>query len=189
MCLAQDCYTVPSAGNDLILPRCCPYIGQAKMPILTGKMLANFCCVHTKLCYISLHNIGAIPYYSSRHSCEHIYKARFIPQIYTRDPRTCTIFVLAWGSNLGSSSFSHNQNNRGSSGAYVTCIYCGVGVKINTRKTPHGAQRSWMHLYCVWPVWSAKARRPQFEPHDWCHYRRWYRRSGISRVYLWFIKC
>ena len=65
------------------------------------------------------------------------------------DPRKCAIFVPAWGSNWGSSGFSRNQNNRRSSGAHVTCIYCGLSVKINTRKTPHGAQRSWTHLYCI----------------------------------------
>ena len=29
----------------------------------------------------------------------------------------------------------------------VTCIYCGPNVKINTRKMPQGAQRSWTHLF------------------------------------------
>ena len=42
------------------------------------------------------------------------------PQIYKGDPRTCAIFILAWSSNWGSSSFSCNQNNRGSSGAYMS---------------------------------------------------------------------
>ena len=45
--------------------------------------------------------------------------------------------------------FPRNQNNRGSSGAYVTCIYCGLSMKINTPQTPHGARRSWTHLFCV----------------------------------------
>ena len=72
--------------------------------------------------------------------------------LHTRDPRTCTIFIMAWGSNWGSSGFFHNQNNRGSSGAYVTCICCGPSVKINTlesHKTLHGARRSWSHLFCL----------------------------------------
>ena len=36
-------------------------------------------------------------------------------QIYKGDPRTCTIFIVAWGSNWGSDSsgFTRNQNNRG----------------------------------------------------------------------------
>ena len=43
--------------------------------------------------------------------------------------------------------FSCNQNTSGSSGAYVTCIYCGLSVKINMCKTLHGAQRLWTHLF------------------------------------------
>ena len=31
--------------QNLIWPRCCAYIGHAEMLILTGPMLANFCCV------------------------------------------------------------------------------------------------------------------------------------------------
>ena len=31
----------------------------------------------------------------------------------------------------------------------ASMIYCCLSVKINTRKTPHGAQRSWKHLYCI----------------------------------------
>ena len=63
------------------------------------------------------------------------------PQIYKGDPRTCAIFILAWGSNWRSLDFSRNQNNHGSSGACVTCIYCGLRVKINMCKTPHGMRR------------------------------------------------
>ena len=58
-------------------------------------------------------------------------------------------FDSRMGSNWGHSGFSRNQNNRGSSRAYITCIYCGLSVKMNTRKTLHGAWRSWMHLLCV----------------------------------------
>ena len=57
-------------------------------------------------------------------------------QIYKGDLRTCAIFIPARKSNWGSLVF-HNQNNRGSSGTYVTCIYCGLSVKINMCKTPH----------------------------------------------------
>ena len=53
------------------------------------------------------------------------------PQICKGDPRACAILIPAWGSNWGYSGFSHNQNNHGSSGVYVTCIYCGLRVKIN----------------------------------------------------------
>ena len=106
--------------------------------------------------------------------------------MYTGDTRTRAILILAWGSNWGSSDFSRNQNNSGSSSAYVTFIYCGLSLKINMRKTPHNAQRSWMNLYCVCFMWSAKTWRPQFESHGWwCHYMGQYRRSGIFCVYLW----
>ena len=94
---------------------------------------------------------------------------------------------FSMGSYWGSSDFSCNQNNRGSSGAYVTCIYCGLSVKINMRKTLHGAQRSCTHLYLFLCMWTAKTQRPpQFEPHGWRRrYTGRYRRSVISRVYLW----
>ena len=61
-------------------------------------------------------------------------------QIYKEDPRTCAIFILAWGSNWGSLGFS--CNNPGSSGVYATCIFCGLSMKINMHKLSHGVQRS-----------------------------------------------
>ena len=98
--------------------------------------------------------------------------AKMIPQIYKGDPRTCAIFIPPWGSNWGSLGFSHNLNNSGLSGAYVTCIFCSMSVKINMRKTPQGTRRARTHLFCVcfctW--WSAKPWRPQFEPHGWRRY-------------------
>ena len=48
------------------------------------------------------------------------------------------------------------QNNRGSSGACVTCMYCSLSVMTNTHKTPSDEQRSSRHLFCVYfCVWSA----------------------------------
>ena len=94
------------------------------------------------------------------------------------------------GLNWRSLGFSHNQNDRGSSGVYIICIYCGLSMKINTRKMPHSMQRSWTHLYCVCfcVCGRQKPEDPQFEPHGWrCHYTGHYRRSGISRVYLWLL--
>ena len=115
----------------------------------------------------------------------------FFIDIHQRYQNLCHLY--SGMEKLGSLGFSHNQNNCGStggSGAYVTCIYPGPSVKINTCKTLHGTQRSWAHLFlCVFlRVWSAKTRRPQFEPHGWRHhYTRWHRRSGISGVYLWYF--
>ena len=85
--------------------------------------------------------------------------------------------------------FSCNQNNRGSSSAYVTCIYCRWSVKINMCKTPHCMWRSWMHLFCIcFCICNQQnPQEPQFEPHGWWrHYTGQYMRSGISLVYLCF---
>ena len=121
----------------------------------------------------------------ARAHCHHC-QLGIAPQIYKGDPRTYAIFIPAWGSNLGFSGFSRNQNNRGSSGAYVTCIYCDLSVKINTHKMPHGVQRSWTHLLCIYfcVCGRQKPKDPQFERHGWCHNTGQYSRSGISLVYV-----
>ena len=54
-------------------------------------------------------------------------------------------FYSGMGLKLGVFLFSNNLNNRGLSGANVTCIYCSLSVKINMRKMLHRAQRSWAH--------------------------------------------
>ena len=78
--------------------------------------------------------------------------------IYKRDPRTCAIFIPAWGSNWGSSGLSRYQNNHGLSDAYATSIYYGLSVKINTRKMLHGMQRLWTRLFLH--LWSANPEDP-----------------------------
>ena len=65
------------------------------------------------------------------------------PQIYKGDPRTCTIFIPAWGSNWEYSSFSSDQSNCGSSGANV------LQSDREDCKTSHGVRRSWTHFVCV----------------------------------------
>ena len=57
---------------------------------------------------------------------------------------------LSWhGAQIGSLQvFPCNQNNHGSSGVYVTCIYFDLRVKINTSKMLHDALRSQTHLFC-----------------------------------------
>ena len=96
-------------------------------------------------------------------------------------------FLPAWGSNWGYLGFSHDQSNADSSGAYVTCIYCGLSVQINMREIPHGAQSSWVHFDCVCfcMCGQQKSKYPQLELHG-CrrHYTGWYRRSGISGLNL-----
>ena len=87
----------------------------------------------------------------------------------------------------GSLGFSRNQNNRGLSGGYVTCIYCGLSVKMNMCKMLHGAQRSWMHLYCIicFCVVAKNPKTPIWTPWLTTPLNGWYRRSEISSVYLW----
>ena len=82
--------------------------------------------------------------------------------------------------------FPSNHNNRDSSGAYVTCIYCGLRVQKNTRTMPHGTQRLWTLLFCV--CFFAKTWRPPIWAHGWRrHYTGRYRRTGISHLYLWSV--
>ena len=89
-------------------------------------------------------------------------------QIYKGDPRTCAILISAWDSNWGYSDFSRNQNNHGSSGAYITSIYYGLSVKITRVEMQHSAQRSSRHLFCILflCVWWAKKtwRSPIWAP-------------------------
>ena len=92
------------------------------------------------------------------------------------------------GLKLGVFGFSRNQNNRSLSSSYVTCIYCGLSVKINTRKMPHDVNRLWVYLFALIfaCVVGKNPKTPQFEPHGRRrYYTERYRRSGISRIYLW----
>ena len=96
------------------------------------------------------------------------------------DPRTCAI--LSWhGLKFGVFQFSHNQNNPGS-GPYVTCIYCSLSVKINMRKTPHGEQGLWTHLFCICFCMCGRQspEDPQFEHHGWRHHYKVWNLSCIS---------
>ena len=58
-------------------------------------------------------------------------------------------FCPGVGLKLGSLGFSRYQNNSGSSRAYVTCIYCGLSIKINMCKMPHGTQTLWTYSLCI----------------------------------------
>ena len=84
---------------------------------------------------------------------------RVTSQIYKGDSRTCAILIPVWGSKWGSSGFSRYQNNCGSSGAYVTCIYC--GLLREDKHTWNAAQdRGRICLAFVLHAWSAKTQRP-----------------------------
>ena len=97
-------------------------------------------------------------------------------------------FYPGKGLKLGVFGFSCNQNNRGSSGVYVICIYCGLSVKINTHKTPHGMQRSWTHLYCIcFCLWHVVSENPKTPILSTMADTGRYRRSGMYCVYLWHV--
>ena len=69
---------------------------------------------------------------------------------YTMEILEPAPFLFRHGAQIGGLQvFSRNQNNSGSSGVYVTCIYWGLSVKINMRKMPHSTQGSWVHLFCI----------------------------------------
>ena len=69
---------------------------------------------------------------------------------YTREIPAPAPFLSLHGAQIGGLRvFTHHQNNRGLLGAYVTWIFCGVSVKINTLKMPRGEQRSWLRLFCI----------------------------------------
>ena len=55
------------------------------------------------------------------------------------------------------------------------------------RKTPQGTRRLWWRLFCIYfcVCGSQKHEDPQIEHHGWRrHYPGWYRRSGISGIYI-----
>ena len=102
------------------------------------------------------------------------------PQIYKGDPRTCAIFILAWGSNWGYSGFSRDQNNYDLSGAYV------LWSEREDKPAWKAARYSKIVgriFVCIWfhVCGRQKPEYPQFEPHGWRRqYTGWYTRSGIS---------
>ena len=74
---------------------------------------------------------------------------------------------------------SCNQNNYGSSGAYVTCIYCSLSsLKINTARKDHG--RIWFAFVFACVV-GKNPKTPNLSPMADDAIMR----SGISLVYLW----
>ena len=92
--------------------------------------------------------------------------------MYKGGPRTLAIFIQAWAQ-IGVLQvffcfffflfhfvlfcffvcfvflFFFYKDYLGSSGAYATCIYCCLSVKITYVKKPHSMWRSWTHLVCI----------------------------------------
>ena len=102
-----------------------------------------------------------------------------------RRPQNLCHFYPGVGLKLGSLGFSCNQNNCGSSGAYVTCIYCSLIIKINTHINI--AQHTHIVDAFVLRVWSAKTKKnPIWVPRLMKPLlgAGQYARSGISLVYL-----
>ena len=56
-------------------------------------------------------------------------------------------FPPAMGSTWGYLGSSHDENNCDSSSVYVTCICCGLSMKINTHEKPHRAQDQCRHVH------------------------------------------
>ena len=76
-------------------------------------------------------------------------KSVFKTQIYMRHPRTCAIFIPAWDSNWWSSDFTVIKIIVVRHVRMLPAVTYGPSVKMNARKTPHGARRSWTHLLCI----------------------------------------
>ena len=103
------------------------------------------------------------------------------PQIIQESCQNLHHLYLSMGLILKVSGFFfYNQNNHGSSGAYVTSIYCSLSMKTkhaqNTTQHAKIVDTLSLHLFFVW---LEKLKLPQFEPQGWrCHYAGWYTRSG-----------
>ena len=83
------------------------------------------------------------------------------------------------GLNLGFSVFSRNQDNRGSLGAYFPWSE----RDDEQFKMPHGAQRSWTLLFCVYFFGRQKPEDPEIEAHGWDFITQ----DGIGDLGLWYI--
>ena len=95
---------------------------------------------------------------------------------YTREIPEPAPFLSQHGVQIGGTQVFPVIRISGSSGAYITCIYCGLSRKMNTRKTPHDRWRSWTHLLCIC-FWVCGRQKPQLT-------MPWYTKSGISLAYL-----
>ena len=72
----------------------------------------------------------------------------YMLQTVTGESRISATFLprCTWGSNWRYSSFFCDQNNRSSSDTYITCIYCGLSMKINKCEKSCGAQDYHRHM-------------------------------------------
>ena len=149
---------------------------------------------HLVIVFESLYVTSLLYYFllTSLQCLDHSHTEVLIPQIYTGDPITCAIFIPAWDSNKGSSSFPRNQNKPRfirwvchlhllrSERVDKTCVKC-----CKARK-----DRGRISFVFVFPAWSAKTIRPPIcapwltTPLHGEVYEVW-----ISLVYVWLKNC
>ena len=87
---------------------------------------------------------------------------KFWTDIQGRSQNLCH-FDPGMGLKLGYSGFSRNQNNPGSSGAYVTCIYCGLRVKIK-HASKCGSTSKDRGRICFWVCGQQNLKTPNMSP-------------------------
>ena len=100
--------------------------------------------------------------YSGNSCCNLVSTYRTKNHRYTREAQNLHHSYPSMGLKFGVFGFSRNQNNHGSSGAYVTCIYCSsLRVKMTCVKW-NAAWRLKIHLFCIWSCMCGrqKPRRP-----------------------------
>ena len=111
---------------------------------------------------------------------------------FRREIQESTPFSSQYGASIGLVEFWYDQNklnNCDSSGAYVPCIYRGLGVKINICEKLHGAQeracelRSCEAFLCR--LFLLKYLQLELSGCQH-HYKRRYRISRISVLNLWY---
>ena len=100
-------------------------------------------------------------------------------------------FDPSMGLKLGVFGFSRNQNNRSSSGVYVTCIFCGHSEREDKHVLKcHKVCENWGHICFAFVfacVVSKNPNTPNLSPiaDDTITRTGQYTRFGISLVYLW----
>ena len=83
---------------------------------------------------------------------------------YTREIPEPASFLFLHGAQIGGLQVFPNQNNQCSSGAYVTCIYCGLSMKIY--HAYNTAQRAKIvdTFVCVWGGVGRNPKTPDLSP-------------------------
>ena len=117
----------------------------------------------SKIILLLLQNIGsgcclASDWTANASSRQPVVHALLYPQIFKGDPRTCAIFIPAWGSSWGYLGFSRYQHNCDSSGAYILRSERADKHVWNAARCMKMVDAFCLHL--LPRVWSAKTRIP-----------------------------